>query len=105
MIEHIPEGDRILLQSVARLVLSDAEGTLAEQLGRRRPPESRIPLLQATRAAAAPPAQSAGPERPPRLPEHRGEQNQNLLLHNGIGGYSPDGPEYNIRTEEHRVGK
>jgi cyclic beta-1,2-glucan synthetase len=34
-LEHIPHEDRVLLQSVARIVLDDEKGTLTEQLERR----------------------------------------------------------------------
>ncbi|WP_417473195.1 GH36-type glycosyl hydrolase domain-containing protein [Luteimonas mephitis] len=43
---QLPQEDRILLQSVARVIVSDAHGTLAEQVGRRPPPEAAVPLLQ-----------------------------------------------------------
>src|SRR3546814_4824181 len=43
---QLPQEDRILLQSVARVIVSDADGTLAEQVARRPPPEAVVPPLQ-----------------------------------------------------------
>ncbi|MET0382877.1 MAG: glucoamylase family protein, partial [Burkholderiaceae bacterium] len=98
--DQIPQEDRVLLLSVARAVLSDRQGSLAEQLNRRmrterrvapraqlRPnsgPERRIALLAAIRPAR-PDAAAA-----PRLPTG------DLALFNGYGGYGSDGREYVI---------
>ncbi|MET0292737.1 MAG: glucoamylase family protein, partial [Steroidobacteraceae bacterium] len=41
--EQISNEDRVLFQSVARAILIDTRGTLAEQINRRAPAESRIP--------------------------------------------------------------
>src|SRR3546814_17087067 len=43
---QLPQEDRILLQSVARVIVSDAAGTLAEQVARRPTPEEVVPPLQ-----------------------------------------------------------
>ena len=53
--DNISQEDRLLLQSVARIIIVDSRGTLSEQLKRRRPPEVKIPLLPSagTRAALA----------------------------------------------------
>ncbi len=45
--QQLPHEDRILLQSVARLIISDAQGTLAEQVRRPQPREPVVPLLTA----------------------------------------------------------
>jgi cyclic beta-1,2-glucan synthetase len=83
-IEQIPHEDRILLQSVARAVISDHQGTLQEQLDRRVALDWRAPRFIPTRpllpALSAHAPVSAGP----------------LILHNGLGGFSPDGREYVI---------
>ena len=88
--EQIAHDDRILLQAVARIVLSDRRGTLAEQAQRRGPPERRgTPLLPTrTRRAEAAPAVAA-----PRSGRTTAD-GQSLRLFNGIGGYSGDGREY-----------
>lgn len=82
----LPEADYVLLQSVARIVIGDADGSLARQLERRcaTPP-------------ATPPARTApddrtevrtGSELRGGLPE------RNLIFRNGLGGFTPDGSEY-----------
>ncbi len=84
--EHISEEDRTLFQTVGRVILSDTRGTLAEQLNRPSPPEVRVPRLVPSR-----PRQDEGPtafELPRR----------DLVLSNGIGGFTPDGREYITTT-------
>jgi len=83
--EQISEEDRVLLQSVARAIVSDRRGGLAEQIGRRGPAEVRIPRLVPTRDARP---QAAPAEQPSR----------ELILANGLGGFTPDGAEYVITT-------
>ncbi len=91
--DQISNEDRILLQSVARAVFTDSQGTLAEQVKRRIPSEPAIPRFAATRARSTEPAQIAAPALgaglfPPR----------DLILSNGLGGFTPDGREYVITT-------
>jgi len=77
---QISPEDRVLLQSVARVVLDDGRGTLAEQVARKLPPERRTtPLLPITAHRAEPVAATAATE---------------LALFNGLGGFTPDGREY-----------
>ncbi len=89
--EQISEDDKVLMQSVARLILTDSAGTLAEQLDRRPPPELPPRLLPGTeRRAGGPtqraPAAAAAIDRP------------DLVAFNGIGGFTADGREYVITT-------
>ncbi|MES2538525.1 MAG: glucoamylase family protein [Pseudomonadota bacterium] len=88
--DQISNEDRILLQSVARIIISDSRGTLAEQIARRGIPEVRVPQLAPTRAqtAALPLAYKAQPD---------------LILFNGLGGFTPDGREYVITTAPGKV--
>ncbi|MEC5216833.1 cyclic beta-1,2-glucan synthetase [Actimicrobium sp. GrIS 1.19] len=81
--DQIAPEDRILLQSVARVVLADHRGTLAEQINRRGVTELRMPVLAPVRVPLAPVTVRDEPER---------------ILANGIGGFSPDGREYLITT-------
>jgi cyclic beta-1,2-glucan synthetase len=82
--DQIAPEDRVLLQSVARVIISDSRGTLAEQVKRAVPPQLRVPLLQAdSRGEYA----DAGPATRPAPP---------LLLFNGSGGFTQDGREYVI---------
>ncbi|MBE7499255.1 MAG: hypothetical protein HS113_02890 [Verrucomicrobiales bacterium] len=84
-LEHIPPDDRLLLQSVARIVLSDEHGTLAEQLERRRIADPPVPTLRPTRQAS--------PELPTLLPPRE------LIFANGLGGFTRDGHEYVITLQ------
>lgn len=79
---HIALEDRILLQSVARAIISDRLGTLAEQVDRKRIPVRRIRALETTRRTPLP----ATVARPANRPA--------LLFDNGLGGFRPDGREY-----------
>jgi len=85
---QISSEDRILLQSVARVVISDGRGTLAEQLEHRDPPEARMPRLRPSRI-----------QRPDNSPD-KGSGNlaaqRELILGNGVGGFTSDGREYVI---------
>jgi cyclic beta-1,2-glucan synthetase len=83
--EQISDEDRTLFQSVARVILSDNRGTLAEQLDRTLPPVVRVPRL---------------PQKPPRPepPAAFDLPHRELILANGIGGFTPDGREYVITT-------
>jgi cellobiose phosphorylase len=90
--EQISNEDRILLQSVARAVFTDSQGTLKDQVRQRPPGEPAIPQFAATRVRGTEPmrgaAQAQKPETPPR----------DLVLFNGLGGFTPDGREYVITT-------
>jgi cellobiose phosphorylase len=81
--EQISDEDRILLQSAARAIITDRRGSLVEQLTRRNPVEVRVPRLVPTRSARS--------EVPPPEPPAR-----ELVLANGLGGFTPDGSEYVI---------
>jgi cellobiose phosphorylase len=84
--EQISDEDRILVQSVARAIISDRRGTLVEQLNRRGPKEMRIPPFAPTKPRA--PERLSTAELPPR----------DLVLFNGLGGFTRDGREYVIMT-------
>ena len=85
--DQISAEDRILLQSVARAIFTDRQGTLAEQIRRRSPREPAIPLL-ATGDELPASAGSSAFVRPA------------LLMDNGLGGFSADGREYVVITTE-----
>ncbi|ANX04201.1 cyclic beta 1-2 glucan synthetase [Immundisolibacter cernigliae] len=84
--EQISAEDRILFQAVARAVIADDRGTLAEQLGRRGPVEPRPLRFVPTRA----PRPEGGAPIDPALTR------RDLILANGLGGFTPDGREYVI---------
>ncbi|WP_288092177.1 glucoamylase family protein [Thiomonas sp.] len=87
--QQISSEDRILVQSAARVILSDGRGSLAEQVGRRRLhklPEAFIPsrprLAESTRADNAVAVTDTAAQAVP--------------LGNRFGGFSADGREYVI---------
>ena len=88
MAEQIASEDRILLQSVARVVLSDARGSLAEQLDRAAPARAREPDFQPTHGDTQPVALDGLPNEP--------SSRTDLILRNGLGGFTADGREYVI---------
>ncbi len=89
--DQIAMEDRILFQTVARAILTDSRGTLADQVGLHGPAETGAPRLVPTRTGGAdPPAVAALP---------RGD----LIFFNGLGGFTPDGREYVITTAPGQV--
>jgi cellobiose phosphorylase len=87
MSEQIPNEDRILLQAVARAILVEQRGSLAEQLNRRALLPVQTALLQPQRFSHQQPSPALSTVLP-----------ADLLLGNGIGGFSPDGREYCLVT-------
>jgi cellobiose phosphorylase len=83
-VEQVTAEDRILLQAVARVIISDNRGTLVDQVNRKMAVKTNIPLLTSQRAYAT--LISKAPA------------SRDLLFANGIGGFSPDGKEYVITT-------
>lgn len=79
--EQMSEEDRTLLQTVARVVLIDDAGTLAEQAERRGRADVLIPALRPSRGLPEPVGPSDLPYR-------------DLAFYNGYGGFSRDGREY-----------
>ncbi len=88
--DQISNEDRILFQSVARINISDANGTLADHIDRKAYVKSMIPYV-------------------PRVPSYIPKMTsvpvpKDLLFFNGSGGFSPDGSEYIITTDNrHRT--
>ena len=89
--EQISSEDRILFQTVARAIIADSRGALAEQLYRRGIVEVALPHLNPTRTHRPEPKVVAA------LPRH------DLIFFNGIGGFTPDGKEYVITTAQDQV--
>ncbi|CAN5592842.1 glucoamylase family protein [soil metagenome] len=88
-LEQIPNDDRVLLQSAARIVLDDEHGSLVEQLEQRSALESLVPALTPTL-----PAWFDTPAPPP---------SRQLIFQNGLGGFTSDGCEYVITLEPGQV--
>jgi cyclic beta-1,2-glucan synthetase len=84
--DQISDEDRILLQSVARAVITDSRGSLTDQINRQLLAEVRVPRLTTTQARRL-----ASPPVP-------GSYRRDLIFFNGLGGFTPDGREYVITT-------
>lgn len=83
--DQIASEDRILIQSVARAILTDSQGTLAQQISHSVPITARVPRFK--------PSQTRYPVEPEitaLLPRN------DLVLFNGLGGFTADGREYVI---------
>lgn len=90
-LEQMSDEDRILIQTVARAIISDRMGTLAEQLEREGWNEGIVPRLIPTHTS------SPFPDPKP------GKTGEDLLYFNGTGGFSRDGKEYVIFTGKGKV--
>jgi cellobiose phosphorylase len=84
--DQISEEDRILIQTVARAIIIDSRGTLADQINGRSLVEVTVPLLTPTQTHRSEPLAV------PALPRH------DLTFFNGMGGFTSDGREYVITT-------
>jgi cellobiose phosphorylase len=84
--EQMSDEDRILMQTVARVVLTDRGGVLADQIDRRGRREITMPTLVPTRSRRVEVAAA------PALPFRE------LICANGLGGFTADGREYVITT-------
>ena len=89
--EQISNEDRILLQTVARIVISDNWGLLSDQINRRGLVKTTVPRLK--------PAWTLRAESPPVVAMPR----RDLIFFNELGGFSPDGREYIITTARGQV--
>lgn len=85
--DQVALEDRILIQTVARLIISDKRGTLSEQVNRRTFFDSQIPMLRPSRQVRSFPSA-----------EIQQESGTSLELNNGYGGFTGDGREYIIRS-------
>jgi cellobiose phosphorylase len=86
--DQLPSEDRILLQAVAHLLLECENGSLEEQLQQTPTRTPSMPLL----------ATSKAPDYPARPQAFR-----ELIFHNGLGGFTPDGREYVIDLDSRGV--
>jgi len=83
--EELSEIERVLFQTVARVVFSDSAETLVEQVERRVSAERVSDRLE--------PLLHRPPPRPRPLPARE------RIFCNGLGGFTPDGREYVITLE------
>lgn len=89
--EQISSEDRILFQTVARVIITDVRGELVDQLNRRGFGELSVSPFK--------------PTRPYKLNQQIEAvlPRQDLSFYNGIGGFTPDGREYVITTSKDKV--
>jgi len=84
--DQISDEDRILMQTVARIIISDRGGTLAEQLSDMTHPKVNFPPFVPTRQDDPDEEIKVFPER------------SDLVYFNGVGGFTGDGREYVVTT-------
>ena len=85
-IDQLSAEDRILLQTVARVIIADSRGTLADQVNKRVTTKNTIPTLSATKDYAFSRERVVAPN--------------DLAFFNGFGGFTPDGNEYVIISQQ-----
>ena len=89
--DQVSNEERILFQTVARIVISDKRGTLEDQVNRRG--------YQAIPGSIFKPTRTYKPMPEPEevLPR------KDLTFYNGIGGFTSDGREYVITTSKGKI--
>jgi cellobiose phosphorylase len=88
--DQISPEDRILFESIARIILSDNKGTLAEQVDKTKIDKTLPPLFEKQASSVAAKNYHIA------LPD-------NLLHFNGSGGFTPDGQTFKIITEKNNM--
>jgi len=89
--DQISNEDRILIQTVARVIISDKRGTLEAQVNH---PSTEEPLVQRFKRIRTYHARSQDESNLPR---------KDLIFFNGYGGFTHDGHEYIITTSGKKV--
>jgi cyclic beta-1,2-glucan synthetase len=89
--DQISNEDRILFQTVARIIISDTRGDLADQINRRGYSELSVSLFKPTRMHK------------PNFISDIVLPRKDLIFYNGLGGFTPDGREYVITTSKDRI--
>ena len=86
--DQLSAEDRILFQTVSRVIIKDSLGTLEEQLKTRKIQETAVPpRLKPIRAQSA------------KSKDENALSYPGLILENGFGGFTADGREYVITTD------
>ena len=85
----MPDAEHLLLSTVARAILADDRGTLAQHLDRPGPPWPELRVQEPGPAPVAP--AGTAPSTPPPVPS--------LALGNGLGGFADGGRTYVIVLE------
>ena len=89
--EQISNEDRLLFQSVARAIITDARGPLSAQISTRKPAEAEVQRVRIRRAT-----------RRERIKENELPY-RDLILFNGLGGFTRDGREYVITVAQDQM--
>jgi cellobiose phosphorylase len=89
--EQIADADKVLMQTVARLIVTDTAGSLADQIVRK--PRAELPPALLASARAPDPASLVAAVVPAGKIER-----PDLVGFNGLGGFTSDGREYVITT-------
>jgi len=84
--DQISNEDRILFQSVARVIISDGGGTFAEQVNRKELVRLTVPFIDKNQTHPLSLVAMTLPK--------------DLIFFNGLGGFSSDGKEYVIITDQ-----
>ncbi len=89
--DQISNEDRILIQTVARVIISDQRGTLEEQI-------NQVRIVKV-------PVRRFKPTRNYHLHQHDDlvMPRNDLIFFNGLGGFTPDGREYIITTSQKQI--
>ena len=83
--DELSSEDLVLLQSAARIVLTDEDEGLLEQLDSDKSLDLSVPALTASQSALCDTSQSLA--------------QRELVFHNGLGGFTPDGREYVVTLQ------
>lgn len=89
--DQISPEDRILFESVARVIIQDNKGTLSEQINNLLTTERVLPGLLIPKSKAMPESQS------------RVSLPKDLLFFNETGGFTANGKEYKIITDKNKT--
>ncbi|MGD0168369.1 MAG: glucoamylase family protein, partial [Smithella sp.] len=89
--DQISEEDRILIQTVAHVIISGDRGKLANQAKQRVGLKVAVPRMMPSRTHR------------PALTPTAAVPRYDLLFFNGLGGFTPDGREYLISTSQTQI--
>ena len=87
--DQLSSEDRLLFESVARIIISDTKGSLLEQVTTQVPDKPLAALMEITTI-------------PPLIQESVISLPNNLIFFNGTGGFTKNGKEYKIIIDEKR---
>jgi cyclic beta-1,2-glucan synthetase len=93
--EQLSDEDELLMQTVARLIVRDSDGSLAEQVARRSPGRIDVPLLEPASPMGLVDQEQSGAT-------STIVDRSDLVGWNGTGGFTADGREYVIVTSATR---